>query len=172
MSTIHPRETELACACDKEPSADLVEHLRWCARCRNAAADYRWLESNLGVTLATAACALPVPRPAWRAVRERLSTGQQRLAAGRRLSVVASVALVVCVMLVASPALGAALGAQTLLPRVAVHPSLATVFASGGEDASSMMTPTPVLSGEKLGSSPTCALALPPTQPRPDTLSP
>jgi hypothetical protein len=171
MSAIHPCETELACASDKESGAELVEHLRWCARCRNLTADYRWLENNLAVTLATAARAASMPRPAWWTVHERLSAGQQRLAAGRRLSVVVSVTLVVCVMLVASPALGAAIGAQTLLPQVAVAPSLAAVFASV-ENWNSTMTPTPAPSREEAGALPSSALVLPPTQPKPDTLYP
>ena len=171
MRAIHPHEVELACASEQESNAHLVEHLRRCARCRNAVADYRWLEKNLVATLAAAARAVPVPRSAWWVVRERLSAGQQHLAAGRRLSVVASVALAVCVMLVASPALGVTIGAQTLSPRAAVAPSLATVLASD-QGWNSTVTPTPAPSSEETGPSPASALVLPPTQPRPDSLYP
>jgi len=100
----HPGQFELACLGEPgagERDADIVEHLRWCARCRSAVADYRWLEGEIEAALSAAAAAAPLPRPKWWDVRGRVFAGQARRGAARRAPAVVSVALLICHMLLA-----------------------------------------------------------------------
>jgi len=169
MNEIHPRETELACLSEGEAGVGVAEHLRWCARCRSVVADYRWLQGEIGATLAAAADAVPVPRPKWWVVQERMFASQRRRVAGWRVSTVTSVVLAVCLMLSLSPVLGVAVVARTSPPKPMVAPAPVTAVASG-EPRASMATPTPVISCEEATPSPTPVFMLPPTPPEPETL--
>lgn len=113
MGEEHLRELELAALADEE-AGGREEHLRWCKRCRDAATGYSWLQREIVATLAAAAEAVPVPRPRWQEVRERLRAGQRRLAAAYRLATSASVVLVVCFMLAVSSILGTTVAASSL----------------------------------------------------------
>jgi len=180
MSGVHPKEVELTCLSDGEAgvetartanirrTANVREHLRWCARCRSVVADYGWLQGEIAATLAAAADAVLVPRPKWWAVQEVLLASQRRQIAGCRVSAVASVVLAVCLMLSLSPVLGTAVAARTLPPAAMVAPAPATAAASG-ERMAAVATPTPAMSleGGEAESSPTPAFIPPPTPPEP-----
>jgi len=181
MSKIHPRETELAGFSEQSGSegadGQLAEHLRWCARCRSAVAEYRWLEGEVEATLTAAADAIAVSRPEWRTVRERLFTLQRRRVAGGRVSAVASVALAFCLMLTVSPVLGPAAVGRTLSPDAffARAPLTAAASDEHGVPCGTLVTPTPVISCaeetpslSKTPLAPTPAFVLPPTPPQPD----
>ncbi len=171
MSQVHPEEIELARFSDGEAGVGGAGHLRWCARCRSVVADYRWLQDEITATLATAADAVPVPRPKWWVVQERLFASRRRQVTGGRISAVASVVLTVCLMLSLSPVLATAAIAQTartLPPAAVVAPAPVTAVVSGGRMAS-VATPTPAISRDEVTSSPTPAFVLPPTPPEPET---
>ena len=169
MSKIHPRETELAGFSDQSDSEDadgrLAEHVRWCARCRSAVAEYRWLEGEVEATLTAAADAIAVSRPEWRTVRERLFTLQRRRVVGGRVSAVAGVALAFCLMLTISPVLGPAAAGRTLSPDAFFARAPLTAAASDehgvtlqyegkrsgtfqyeGKRSGTLVTPTPAIS--------------------------
>jgi hypothetical protein len=145
MCEMHLVETELACVGDGKHNADATEHLRWCAQCRSAVAEYAWLQGQVAAALATAADTVTVPRSRWRAVRRRLAAERQRQIAGWRASAVASAVLAVCLVLAASPVLGVAV-AQASLPARATLPSPVTDVVSG-DHAASTFTPTPAAFG-------------------------
>jgi hypothetical protein len=141
----HLRDTELACLSDglSEGGMDAgaAEHLRWCARCRSALADYRWLQGELAASLAVAADAVVVPRPRWRAVQGQLRT-RRRQAAGWRASAFAGVALAICFLLLV-PVLSPVAAAQSLpYPAMATAPTLAEAAASA-DSLAAATTPTP-----------------------------
>jgi hypothetical protein len=171
MRKVHPVEMELACWDDGEASAGVVGHVRWCARCRSAVADYRWLAGEIGATFAAVADAVDVPRPQWWAVHGRLLASQRRWVAGGRASAVASVVSVVCLMLwlspVLPPALGTAVALRTPPPEAMVvsAPVTAPVSGTGALGA----TPTPIVSRADATLAPTPDFALPPTPPEPET---
>jgi hypothetical protein len=184
MSRVHPGEAELARWGDGEARTDIVAHVRWCARCRSAVADYRWLTGEIGATLTAAADAVKVPRPQWWAVQERLLAGQQRRVAGWRSSALASVVLAVSLMLSLSPilppALGTAVAVRTPRPEAVLVPAplvpaplvpaLVTAAVPGTQQVAWGATPTPILSGGEATPAPTPAFVLPPTPPEPETL--
>ena len=164
MRETHLSQTALARLSDGV-SAEAAEHLCRCAHCRSDAADYTWLEGELADTLITAAHTVTL-RPKWWVVRERVLAGQRRRDVRLRLSAAASVALVFCMILVASPVLG--LGtvavAQTARMQLAPHP-LGVAIAPHVTCANvSMATPTPVYRAE-MTPLPTPAPVLPPTPP-------
>lgn len=168
MGKVHLRETELACLSDGEPDVEMAEHLRWCARCRSIATDYRWLQGEIKATLAAVADAVAVPGPKWRVVQERMSASQRRRVAVPRVSAVASVVSAVCLMLSVSPVLGTAAIAQTARtlppePIVAPAPAMAVVSSEPGEHLALMATPTPDISHEEAALALTPAVMLPPT---------
>ena len=176
MREIHPNEVDLACLSelDDDRDAEIAQHLRWCADCRSAVAEHRWLQKELGTVLAVAADAVSVPRPKWWAVQEALQTRQRRQVAGWRGSAVASVVLSMCLMLSASPLLGTsaimALTAQMSPPEalVAVVPEVSDHLAS---TSVVLATPTPALFREvyEVTPLPTPVLVLPPTPAQPET---
>ena len=140
------RETELASYDgDKTGGTAVTEHLRLCAPCRNALADYRWLQREIASTLRAAVDSVPVPQPNWLEVQGRVRAGERRLSLRRSISGIASLALVICLMFVASPLLGAASGGRTLPPEAIPVPSPVSLVASGGT-SSSAATPTPARS--------------------------
>lgn len=180
MNNGHLGEIELAQLSDKAGreavGAEIVEHLRWCARCRSAVADYGWLQREISATLTAAADGVFVPRPQWWAVQERVFAGRRRQITAWRVSSIAGVALAVCLMvagatIAASPAPSTGAVAQTLSPELVVAPAPVTVIASGEHSISmSMATPTPAMSCDVTLLSP--ALGLPPTPPELETRGP
>jgi len=166
MSQVHPGEIELVGSGEGDGSGDVAEHLRWCARCRSVVADHRWLEGEIGATLAAAADAVPVPQPRWWVVQGRLAAGQRRVA-GWRVSAVAGAVLAFCLMLSLSPVLGTAVAARTLPPEAMVAPAPATAVGTS-EHVASLATPTPAISRGESTPSPTPAFMLPPTPPEPE----
>ena len=59
MSEMHLVETELACVSDGKHHESAAEHLRRCAQCRSAVAEYAWLQEQVVTALATAADTVP-----------------------------------------------------------------------------------------------------------------
>ncbi len=169
MSKVHLRETELACLSDEEVGEEVAAHLRWCAHCRSTVADYRWLQGEIAAALAVAADAVPVPRPKWCAVRERMFAGQRRQVVGWRASAFASVMLAVCLMLSTPNLLSLPAAALVPQPEVATVPTPVTAAVSG-ERMASMATPTPAIpcESEEPTPPPTPAVVLPPTPPQPE----
>lgn len=168
MGEVHPEEVKLACLDDGGPSAEMAQHLRWCAGCRSAVADYHWLRGEIAEALAAAANAAPAPRPRWWAVRERVAAGQRRQIAGRRVSAVASLVLTVCLMLSASSVMGAVAAAQTLPPEAIATPASITVAVSD-ERPVSLATPTPDVSSRESVSPLLTPVFVPlPTPPQPE----
>jgi hypothetical protein len=168
MSEGHPGEAELARFGEGDKSAELEDHLRWCARCRSVVADYRWLGEEVGASLRSAAGAVEVPRPRWWAVQERLSASERRQARRLRVPAVASVVLAFSLMLALSPVVGTAVAARTLPPEAMVAPVPFTTSISRG-DGISLATPTPVVSRDEATALPTPGFMLPPTPPQPGT---
>jgi len=168
MSEIHLQETELASVSSGEIDEGVTEHLRWCAQCRSAAAEYRWFGERIEDTLAAAAGAVDVPRPRWRVVKRRMATEQNRQITGWRASATASIALVICAILSLSSIVGATVAAQTSSPEAVMTPASVTPLFSMAP-ASSGATPTPIASREGIESSSVLILpSLPPTPPDPD----
>jgi hypothetical protein len=163
MNGIHPGDMELAHLGDGETGGETEEHLRWCARCRNVAADYRWLRGEIAATLAEVAEIVPVPRPRWRAVRERVFASQQRVVE-RRASAFVSLALAVLIMLSVPGYLAPARAAQGSQPGPVMIPAPVTAAVSD-ETILVVATPTPDASGDEAGPSPTPGVVLPPTPP-------
>jgi hypothetical protein len=169
MSKVHPEETELARWGDGEVSADVAAHVRWCARCRSAVADYRWLAGEIGATLTAAADAVDVPRPRWWALQGRLIADQRRRVAGWRASAVASVVLAVCLMLSLSPVLLSTAVAARMVPLEAMVVPAPITASVSGTHAAPGATPTPLVSRAEATPAPTPDFALPPTPPEPET---
>ena len=166
MSEGHPGEAELARFGEGDNDAAQEEHLRWCARCRSVVADYRWLGEEIGASLQAAADGVPVPRPRWWDVQERLLASERQRARRLRVPAVASVVLAFSLMLALSPVVGTAVAARTLPPRAAIAPSpFITDLASS--PATSLATPTPFVSRDEVTPLPTPAFVLPPTPPEP-----
>ncbi|MDY6878128.1 MAG: hypothetical protein SWK90_18250 [Chloroflexota bacterium] len=173
MNKIHPGEIELARFEEGEASADVAEHLHWCARCRSGVADYRWLQGEVAATLALAADRVPLPRPRWWAVCESLATGQRRRVVRQRASVLASLALAFLLILSAPGLLGTTIVAQAVPADVQVAPvpvALSRVGATSTVDvgAGPLATPTPaILWGDGASPAPAVPLLPPPTRPTP-----
>jgi predicted anti-sigma-YlaC factor YlaD len=177
MRELHPSEVELARWSDgPEADAGLLEHLRWCARCRNVASEYRWLQEEVSAALADAAATAPAPRPRWWAVQESLSAARRRQVAGWRLSAIAGVVLCVSLMLSTAPVLDTAVlmaqTAQVSSPEAAI--ATAPLTSAATPDCANP-TPTPVVyrGGQGTADCPnppssTPVLILPPTPPRSD----
>jgi len=163
MGRSHLREAELASIVD-EDGEELPEHLRWCTSCRNALADYRWLEQGVGPTLRAIAAVAPAPPPRWPGVQERLRYSQRRAAVSRRLSGVVGAALAICLTLSASPALSAVCSAQARQPEAVPVPLPASVVVLTQVRPSSA-TPTPALFVEGTLASVTPPIATQPTPP-------
>jgi predicted anti-sigma-YlaC factor YlaD len=163
---IHLREMELACSSTE--SNVHSEHLRWCAQCRNLAAEYRWLDGQLTDMLASASEAVPVTRPKWRAVKRRMIAGRQRRVAGWRVSAVASVALAVCMLLSISSIVGATVAVQLSSPEAVMTPADAVTIVVSEDPVTSSATSTPIASYGGIETPSTPALAPIPTPPTSD----
>jgi hypothetical protein len=98
------------------------------------------------MVLATAADAVAVPRPRWRAVRKTMRIERRRRIAGWRASAAMSGVLAICAMLSLSSIFGVAV-AQTVYPATATLPDPASPAAveSAGP---TLATPTPALHSE------------------------
>jgi hypothetical protein len=171
MSGVHLRETELACAdmgeADARVSTDADEHLRWCARCRSAAAEYRWLGERIEDTLVATAGMVNVPRPRWRVVKRRMAAGQKRRITGWRASATAGIALAICAILSLSSIVGVTVAAQTSPPEAVMTPAAVTADVSDA-DTFSGATPTPGVSREDVELPSILTLPPLPTPPEPD----
>lgn len=166
---LHPTEEELAHLSDGEPGEGVAEHVRRCVRCRNATADYRWLEGELGATLAAVAGAVPVPRPRWRVVWRRMVASQRRQVAARWASACASLVLMTTLMfatpILAHPRFLALAAAQAARPQAVMVPAPKPAVSPGTARWRSPSTPTPIVCAEETTPKPTPALMLPPTPP-------
>ncbi len=160
--SVHPSETELALLDGGGSGENVAAHLRWCARCRSAAADYRWLQGEIEGVLAEAADALPVPRPKWWAVQVGVRSGRRRQIVGGRVSVLAGVLSVICLMLFVPGFPALAVTAQANQPELAAVPAPITAPV---EHALSVATSTPAISCEEATPLPTPVFAPPPTPP-------
>lgn len=177
MNEIHLRETDLACIASGEAGtctdagrfsgADMAEHLRWCARCRDTAAEYRWLEGRIKDTLAATADSVSVPRPRWRVVKRQMVAGQKRRITGWRASATAGIALAFCVILSLSSIVGVTVAVQTSFPEAVMTPASVTAIISEVHTTLGA-TPTPVASREGIESPSTLTLPPLPTPPEPD----
>lgn len=171
---MHLPETELARAGSGETDTCLVEHLRWCARCRSAAAEYSWLGERIEDALTATAVAVDVPRPRWRAVKRRMAAGQNRRIAGWRVSATAGIAFAICAVLSLSSIVGVTVAAQTSSPEAVMTPASATAVlftmrVLSDTRTPSIATPTPIASREGVELSSILTLPpLPPTPPEPD----
>ncbi|MFL7794411.1 MAG: hypothetical protein AB8I69_19875 [Anaerolineae bacterium] len=163
---IHLREMDLACSSTESDAR--ADHLHWCARCRNLAAEYHWLDGQLVDTLASASASVPVAHPKWRAVKRRIVAGQQRRAAGWRVSAVASAALAVFMLLSISSVVGATVAAQLSSPEAVMTPAAAVTVVASEDLVTSSATSTPVVSYEGTETPSAPALAPVPTPPTSD----
>ncbi len=178
MDKVHPNQDELAWLSElgdngeETVALEHVAHLQWCTRCRSVVSEYRWLQNEVTGTLAVAANAVRVPRSRWWEIEKGLLIATRRGARGWRLSAVASVVLLVCLMLSDWPlqrSISAAQSLRALSPEVAVAtaPLLDTVEEIDDRLDSglrSIATPTPsTLPVCEATPLPTPALALPPT---------
>ncbi len=175
---LHPKEIDLAWLSELDGEADgaegdMAEHLRWCGHCRSAVAGHRWLQDEVTATLASAANAVPVPRPRWWDVQELVLANQRRQARGWWMSAIASVVSAVCLMLAVSPMFGPVFGTAVVASQTA--PPVASAIIATAPDVSlstasfSLATPTPVVFHEaRDASSPTPVLLLPPTPAQPE----
>lgn len=178
-SDVHPQETELACLDEGWGGADVAEHLRWCARCRSAVADYGWLADELEATLAAAAAAVEPPRPRWWAVQGRVSAARRWRTAMRRASACTSLLLALWLMLYVPGFLGITLSLsiggptaiRTPYPEVAPVPAAALSLASISP-SSLGATPTPAVPCAEVAPSPTPAFVLVPVPSQPETPQP
>jgi hypothetical protein len=169
MSKVHPEQTELARWSDGEARADIATHVRWCAACRSAVADYRWLAGEIETTLTAAADTVKVPRPRWWALQGRLIAEQRRRVAGRQASAMASVVLAVCLMLSLSPALLSTAVAARMVPLEAMVAPAPITASVSGTHAAPGATPTPLVSRAEATPALMPDFALPPTPPEPET---
>lgn len=167
MNEVHLGEMELACS-KGEFDASAADHLRWCARCRSLAAEYRWLDGQLVDALVSASEVVPVARPKWRAVKQRIAIGRQRRIAGWRASAIASVALAICMLLSISSVVGATVAAQLTSPEAVVTPAAAVTAVASEGPAASQATSTPIASHEGVEMPSGPMLAPIPTPPTPD----
>lgn len=125
----HPTELELARWAEDGRPEELMEHLRWCRRCRNDVSEYRWLQEEIDRALKAEAGGAPVPEPDWRCVWKQIDEGPGAVSpAGRRAAAV-SLAAMVCLMLA--------------VPLVVVGGNRAWAMAPRLEDVSTAPTPVP-----------------------------
>ena len=194
MVSVHPDEIELARLAEIDSGAadaEMLEHLRWCARCRTLVADYRWLQDEMVGALGATADAVRVPRPRWWAVHDGLIIGQRKQNTVSRISAIASAVLAVCLMffrpLIPVPSLLGRVGLsqaslQTSSVLMASYPEAAiataptaAVSSSTLSGSTSVATPTPSLvSSGQIGKTtfqPTPACIQLPTPPQPETLN-
>jgi len=115
--TRHPTELELARAAAGDRCEDLVEHLRWCPRCRTTVADYGWLQGEMARTLAAEAERAPVSEPDWVGLRARLQSPRPMGAVGRRAAALSLAAVVGLVLIVPIVMVGGN-RARTMAPRL------------------------------------------------------
>ena len=111
---------------------------------------------------------MPVPRPRWWDVRDRLLASERQQARRLRVPAVASIVLIFSLMLSVSPMVGTAVAARTLPPDAIVAPVPLVADMTEGP-AVSLATPTPAILGDEATPLPTPAFVLPPTPPEPGT---
>jgi len=154
----HLREEELARLSNGEiPGSDIVEHLRWCTRCRSAAAEYDWLQEEIASTLGVVAEAVSIPRPQWREVSGRLLVGHRRAVVRHQLSGAVGI-VAVCLMVIGSSVMGASAAAQSAqAPEIVTAPPPIVVAISenplptavtptrDSSDADAVLSPVPAL---------------------------
>jgi len=162
---VHLLETELAFLSDGETGDSVAGHLRWCARCRNTAADYRWLQGEIEGALAAAADAVPVPRSKWGAVQAGVQADRRRQAVGVHTSSFASVVMAICLMLFAPAFLSQSAATEVEQPQLMVIPAPVTVSVAD-ERAITVNTPTPAICSQEATPLPTPVFVLPPTPPK------
>jgi hypothetical protein len=163
MSETHLEERELARLSDREViDVEVIDHLRWCARCRNVAAEYDWLQEEVATTLGTVAEAVPIPRPTWRGISSGLHTDRQRVMVRRRLSAAMGVAMA-CLLIIGPSVLGGGVAIQsTLSPDVMTAPMPITAAVA-----------TPILHRSEKDTALTLAPTLAPLPtPHPETQNP
>jgi hypothetical protein len=115
MTKHHVGEYELAEYTEDADEREGIGHLSWCRECQNVAAEYRWLQRELGAGLHEEADQLEVPRANWRAVARRLVTVRRRAILARCGSLAASVLIMSGVIAVTGSLPGAAPGEVTLI---------------------------------------------------------
>jgi len=163
--SVHLPETDLAFLSDGEIDESVAEHLRWCARCRSVAADYRWLQGEIEGALAAAADAAPVPGSKWWAVQAGAQAGRRRQTVGVHISSFASVVMAACLMLFAPAFLSQSAATEAKQPQLMVIPAPVTVSVADGR-AITADTPTPAICSQEATPLPTPAFVLPPTPPK------
>jgi anti-sigma factor RsiW len=166
----HLTEAELSCLSDSERHANQGAHLGGCARCQNAAAEYRWLQDQVGSALRSAAETVPVARPRWGAVRRGMRAERRRRVVGWRASAVGTGVLALCLTLCLSPVLNAAV-IQTAFPAKATLPDPSSPSASEPVTLS-QATPTPsssLESSSEAGTTTPILIPLPTPAVEPDT---
>ena len=134
--TRHPTELELARAAGGHRCEDLVEHLRWCRRCRSTLADYEWLQDETERTLTAEADGAPVPDSDWVGLRARLQSPGPLPAVGQRAVAVSLAAMV---------------GLIVMVPVVVAGESRARRMAPRLEDVLTPRTPVAVLGDGRRG---------------------
>ncbi len=163
MSEGHLQERELARLSDREViEAEVIDHLRWCARCRSVAAEYDWLQEEITTTLGTVAEAVPIPQPTWREISSGLHTDRQRVMVRRRLSAAMGVAMA-CLLIIGPSVLDVGAAVQsTLSPSVMTAPMPITAAVA-----------TPILHRSEKDTALTLAPTLAPLPtPHPETQNP
>ena len=140
----HLTDLELAQEAEERTSDYVREHLRWCSACRRAAAEYGWLEDELGRALKAEAGRARLPGPAWEAVHRRIRTPRHHVPPGRRAAAL-SLALMVSVMVLA--------------PLVMVGGNWAWATAARLEDLTTAPAPAAVTVDEGEGTPPSSATA-------------
>jgi hypothetical protein len=169
----HPSDHDLACVTEDSATEDVAAHVRDCARCRSAVADFRWLGDELEAVLAAAVETVPVPRPAWRAVRAHLTAIQRRQMVRGWASACASVLLAAGLMFGAPNFVnmaGLATTAQAAQAKAIIAPTPRPPIVTGASPAT-YVTSTPAVSNDHRAPLPTPAFKLPPTPPDPATPS-
>jgi hypothetical protein len=133
----HPTDFQLASLSDEGASSGGRKHIRSCARCRSAVADYEWLEAELAATLETAAKRARSPRATWWELQNRLNESRHLQVVRLRASAVLSAAMTVCLLLCAPSLIKPAAAAQAPRPAVSVRPTpIAIAESTEGVDGS------------------------------------
>ncbi|MBN1954156.1 MAG: hypothetical protein JW900_03800 [Anaerolineae bacterium] len=154
----HLTELALAHIADAE-SPPVIEHLRSCRECQRAVGEYRWLQGEITAALKTEAKAIPLPRPRWWDLWERLHGGRGPAAATRRLFAAAGIAMLICSLLVAW-SLPTPVNASSALPPKPLSIPLPAIVTADNELGHVTATPTPSQSGRQSPSTLTPALTL------------
>jgi hypothetical protein len=123
MRDWHPAEGELAGLSSEPAGGGILEHVRFCARCRSVLADHNWLQQELSEALRSVANEICVPRPAWWEVQGLLLENRRRQSLRTQVSAAVSAAVAVCVLLCVPGFMRPAAVARGLQPEVSVRPT-------------------------------------------------